>query len=101
MASAPNLTSVVQDAIPMEMVHDSKDTQASGICIFASAIVNPVFGWSLTMFLDNNGFIGDKDRPKSLTVADRLVIPGIALLVSTIAMAIVGMLPGIPALIGS
>ncbi len=84
----------------MEMVHDSKDTQASGICIFSSAVVNPVFGWALTMFLDNNGFIGDKDRAKKLNLADRLVIPGIALLVSTIAMAIVGMIPGIPALIG-
>ena len=84
----------------MEMVHDSKDTQASGICIFSSAVVNPVFGWALTMFLDNNGFIGDKDRAKRLSFADRLVIPGLALLVSTIAMAIVGMIPGIPALIG-
>ncbi len=84
----------------MEMVHDSKDTQASGICIFSSAVVNPVFGWALTMFLDNNGFIGDKDRAKKLNLADRLVIPGIALLVSTIAMAIVGLIPGIPALIG-
>lgn len=84
----------------MEMVHDSKDTQASGICIFSSAIVNPVFGWALTMFLDNNGLIGDKDRAKRLNIADRLVIPGVALLVSTVAMAIVGMIPGIPALIG-
>lgn len=84
----------------MEMVHDSKDTQASGICIFSSAIVNPVFGWALTMFLDNNGLIGDKERPKKLSLGDRLIIPGIALLVSTIAMAIVGMIPGIPALIG-
>lgn len=85
----------------MEMVHDSKDTQASGICIFSSAVVNPVFGWALTMFLDNNGLIGDKERPKKLSVGDRLVIPGIALAVSTIAMAIVGMIPGIPPLIGS
>lgn len=84
----------------MEMVHDRKNTQASGICIFASAIVNPVFGWAVTMFLDNNGFIGDKDRPKSLTLLDRLVIPGLALIIATVSMAIVGMLPGIPALIG-
>ncbi len=83
----------------MEMVHDSKDTQASGICIFSSAIVNPVFGWALTMFLDNNGFIGDKERPSKLSFGDRLIIPGLALLVSTIAMAIVGMIPGIPSLI--
>jgi len=84
----------------MEMVRDRKSTQASGICIFASAIVNPVFGWALTMFLDNNGFIGDKDRPKGLSIFDRLVIPGLALAIATISMAIVGMIPGIPALIG-
>lgn len=83
----------------MEMVHDSKDTQASGICIFSSAVVNPVFGWALTMFLDNNGLIGDKERPTKLSIGDRLIIPGIALLVSTVAMAIVGMIPGIPPLI--
>ncbi len=84
----------------MGMVHDSKDTQASGICIFSSAIVNPVFGWALTMFLDNNGLIGDKERSRKLSIGDRLVIPGLALLVSSVAMAIVGMIPGIPALIG-
>ncbi|BHH85637.1 DUF3360 family protein [Desulforhopalus sp. 52FAK] len=84
----------------MEMVRDRKSTQASGICIFASAIINPVFGWALTMFLDNNGFIGDKDRPKALNILDRLVIPGLALAIATISMAIVGMIPGIPALIG-
>ncbi len=83
----------------MEMVHDTKDTKAAGICIFSSAIVNPVFGWALTMFLDNNGLIADKDRPSKLNMADRLVIPGLALGISTIAMAVVGMLPGIPALI--
>lgn len=83
----------------MEMVHDTKDTKAAGICIFSSAIVNPVFGWALTMFLDNNGMIADRDRPGQLNLVDRLVIPGLALGVSTIAMAIVGMLPGIPPLI--
>lgn len=84
----------------MEMVQDSKDTQSAGICIFSSAVVNPVFGWALTMFLDNNGLIGDKKRPATLTFSDRLVIPGLALLVSTTAMAIVGMIPGIPAMVG-
>lgn len=83
----------------MEMVHETKDTKAAGICIFASAIVNPVFGWALTLFLDNNGMIADRDRPKHLNLVDRLVIPGLALSVSTVAMAIVGMIPGIPALI--
>jgi hypothetical protein len=84
----------------MEMVRDRKSTQASGICLFASAIINPVFGWAVTMFLDNNGLIGDKERPKTLSVLDRLVIPGLALAIATISMAIVGMIPGIPALIG-
>ncbi len=83
----------------MEMVHETKDTKAAGICIFSSAIVNPVFGWALTLFLDNNGMIADRDRPKNLNIVDRLIIPGLALSVSTIAMAIVGMIPGIPALI--
>jgi len=83
----------------MEMVRDTKDTKAAGICIFSSAIVNPVFGWALTMFLDNNGMIADRDRPKQLNLVDRLVIPGLAFGVSTVAMAIVGMIPGIPALI--
>ncbi len=83
----------------MEMVHNPRDTKSAGICIFSSAIVNPVFGWALTLFLDNNGLIADKERPKRLKLADRLVIPGLALAVSTIAMAIVGMIPGIPALI--
>ncbi|PVZ72370.1 DUF3360 family protein [Pelagibaculum spongiae] len=84
----------------MEMVRDTKDTQSAGICIFASTVVNPVFGWALTMFLDNNGLIGDKERAKSLGKIDRWVIPGGAFVVSTIAMAAVGMLPGIPAMIG-
>ena len=83
----------------MEMVHETKDTKAAGICIFSSAIVNPVFGWALTLFLDNNGMIADRDRPKKLNKVDRLIIPGLALSVSTIAMAVVGMIPGIPALI--
>ena len=83
----------------MEMTRDTKDTKAAGICIFSSAIVNPVFGWALTMFLDNTGMIADRDRPGKLNIVDRLVIPGGALLVSTAAMAIVGMIPGIPALI--
>ncbi len=83
----------------MEMTRDSKDTKAAGICIFSSAIVNPVFGWALTMFLDNTGMIADRERPGQLNIVDRLVIPGGALFVSTVAMAIVGMIPGIPALI--
>ncbi|MRI32574.1 hypothetical protein EOPP23_06185 [Endozoicomonas sp. OPT23] len=84
----------------MEMVKDTKDTQSAGITIFASAVVNPVFGWALTMLLDNNSLIGDKERSKLLGFADRIVIPGLAFVISTLAMAAVGMLPGIPAMVG-
>ena len=84
----------------MAMVKETKDCQTAGICIFSSAFVNPVFGWALTMFLDNNSLIGDGDRYKGLTRVDRWVIPGAAFVISTSAMAIVGMIPGIPALIG-
>lgn len=83
----------------MQMVKDAKSSQSAGICIFASMAVNPVFGWAVTMLLDNNGLIGDKDRPKSLTVADRLIIPAITVVVCLSAMLAVGMIPGIPALL--
>ena len=83
----------------MQMVKDTKDSQSAGICIFASAVVNPVFGWAITMLLDNNGLIGDKTRSKKLSFADRIVIPGSAFIICCLAMAAVGMLPGIPALI--
>jgi len=82
----------------IQMIHDSKGAETAGICILASAVVNPVFGWSLTMLLDNNGLIGDKQRKATLSIKDRLIIPGSAFLICVIAMAVVGMLPGIPAL---
>ena len=82
----------------MQMVKETKDTQSAGITIFASAVVNPVFGWAISMLLDNNGLIGDKERAERLSVADRIIIPGAAFIVSGIAMAAVGMLPGIPPL---
>ena len=83
----------------VQLVRKATDAQAAGICIFASAVVNPVFGWSLTMLLDNNGLIGEPERGGQLSVVDRLVIPGLAFGVCTAAMATVGMLPGIPALV--
>ncbi len=76
----------------MQMVRDSKDSQAAGICIFGSAVVNPVFAWALTMLLDNNGLIGDKDRAKKLSKLDRIIIPGAVLIVCLLAMLAVGML---------
>jgi len=84
----------------MQMVKDTKDSQSAGICIFASAVVNPVFGWAITLLLDNNGLIGDKDRAKHLNLADRIIIPASAFIICCAAMASVGMLPGIPAFIG-
>ncbi|WP_119395254.1 DUF3360 family protein [Salinibius halmophilus] len=84
----------------MQMVKDNVNTNAAGTCIFASAVVNPVFGWALAMFLDNNGLIGNKERAESLSAIDKIVIPGITLIVCVVALAVVGMLPGIPAMIG-
>lgn len=85
----------------MQMIKNEKSAQSAGICIFASMLVNPVFGWALTMLLDNLGLIGDKERAKKLKWSDRLVIPLITFLVCTAIMASVGMINGIPALIGA
>ena len=82
----------------IQMVKNTLGAETAGICILASAVVNPVFGWSLTMLLDNNGLIGDHKRRARLSFQDRLVIPLSAFLICTLSMAVVGMLPGIPAL---
>ena len=83
----------------MQMVRDSESSQSAGICIFSCAFVNPVFGWALTMLLDNLGFIGDRDRPSKLNLADRLIVPLIAFIVCVGSLALVGQLPGIPAIL--
>ncbi|WP_371376106.1 DUF3360 family protein [Thalassotalea aquiviva] len=83
----------------LQMVKATKDAQSAGICIFAAFVANPVLAWSLTMLLDNNGLIGDKERAKKLSFADRIVIPGLAFVICLIAMLAVGMLPGVPALL--
>ncbi|GGA69795.1 membrane protein [Neiella marina] len=83
----------------MQMVKDSKNSQSAGICIFSCAFVNPVFGWALTMLLDNLGLIGDKERPKQLSKLDGLWLPLIAFVVCVGSLALVGQLPGIPALL--
>ena len=62
----------------MQMISDEKNAQGAGVCIFSSALVNPVFGWALTMLLDNMGLIGDAHRGKTLKLVDRLIIPGLA-----------------------
>ncbi|WP_131669358.1 DUF3360 family protein [Psychrobacter pygoscelis] len=83
----------------MEMTREGKTTQSAAIVVFASALVNPAFGWSITLLLDNLGLIGSKERSASLSNMSRWIIPGVMFIVLTGVMAMVGMLPGIPALL--
>ncbi|WP_298503125.1 DUF3360 family protein [uncultured Maribacter sp.] len=76
----------------IQMVKESSCAQAAGICIFAAMVTNPVLAWALAMFLDNNGLIGDKTRPKNLSMVDRWVIPLGILIICIVAMLAVGML---------
>lgn len=80
----------------MQMVKEQNDSLSAGTCIFACAFVNPVFGWALTMLLDNLGLIGDRERAKKLSLKERLIIPGVMFLICIVALALVGQLPGIP-----
>ena len=83
----------------LQMVKDSVSSQAAGICIFAAFVANPVLAWALTMLLDNNGLIGDKERSKNLSFSDKIIIPGLAFVICLAAMLAVGMIKGIPAII--
>ncbi|WP_394203064.1 DUF3360 family protein [Shewanella waksmanii] len=83
----------------MEMTREGKTTQSAAIVVFSSVLVNPAFGWSLTMLLDNLGLIGCKDRSAKLTKMNRWIVPSIMFVILTSVMAMVGLLPGIPALI--
>ncbi len=83
----------------MEMTREGKTTQSAAIVVFSSALVNPAFGWALTMLLDNLGLVGCKERSSGLNKMSRWVIPSVMFIVLTAVMASVGMLPGIPALI--
>jgi hypothetical protein len=57
-------------------------------------VTNPVLAWALTMLLDNNGLIGDKERPQRLSTLDRIIIPSVVLVICLAAMLAVGMLEG-------
>jgi hypothetical protein len=84
----------------MQMIKNTKDSQSAGICIFSAAVFNPVLAWALTMMLDNNGLIGDKERAAKLSFLDKVIIPGSVLIICLVAMLAVGMLEskyGIPA----
>lgn len=83
----------------MRMIEQDKDAKAAGICLFAAMVTNPVLAWAATMLLDNNGLIGDPDRPKTLSRLDRMIIPASVLAICLAAMVTVGMLEekfGIP-----
>lgn len=83
----------------MEMTRKGKTTQSAAIVVFSSALVNPVFGWSLTMMLDNLGLIGDKKRSAELGLSGRVIIPLVGFIILCSIMAAVGMFPGVPALL--
>lgn len=83
----------------MQMIRETKEAQTAAICMFGSVLINPVFGWAFAMFIDNSGILGNGKRSKSLSLSNRIIIPLITLIVTTIAMAVVGMIPGIPVLI--
>lgn len=78
----------------IQMIKESASAQAAGICIFMAIVTNPVLAWALAMFLDNNGLIGDRERPKRLKIVDRLIIPLSILLICIAAVFAVGMLRG-------
>jgi flagellar biosynthesis protein FliQ len=85
----------------MQMTREGKTSQSAAIVIFSSALVNPVFGWSLTVLLDNLGLIGDKERGKGLGHLQRWIIPLLMFALLCGVMAAIGMFPGVPALMES
>jgi len=85
----------------MQMTREGKTTQSAAVVIFSSALVNPVFGWSLTVLLDNLGLIGCKERGKELGHVGRWVVPGIVFILLCALMAGIGMFPGLPPLLES
>lgn len=79
----------------LKMIKNVDHVQKATLCIFGSAFINPVFGWALTMLLDNAGLLGTTERIKSMSNTDRYVIPLITFLVCAGVMAIVGKIPGV------
>lgn len=85
----------------MQMTREGKTSQSAAIVVFSSALVNPVFGWSLTVLLDNLGLVGDKERGQNMSHRDRWIIPFVVFFVLCGVMAAIGMFPGVPALMES
>lgn len=82
-----------------QLIRTTTQAQSGGLCIIGSALVNPVFGWSLALLLTNTGLIGDNERALDLPNSKRLLIPIVTFIICTVAMGVVGLLPGIPALV--
>lgn len=82
----------------MQMTREGKTSQSAAVVVLSSALVNPAFGWSLTMLLDNLGLIGDKERGQEMSHVHRWVIPLCMFVLLTGILALVGQIPGIPAL---
>lgn len=85
----------------MQMTREGKTSQSAAIVIFSSALVNPVFGWSLTVLLDNLGLIGDRERGLGMSRLQRWIIPLGMFVILCGVMAAIGMFPGVPALLES
>src|SRR5690606_27371545 len=85
----------------MQMTREGKTSQSAAIVIFSSALVNPVFGWSLTVLLDNLCLIGDRERGLGMSHLQRWIIPSVMFVVLCGVMAAIGMFPGVPALMES
>ncbi|WP_420641465.1 DUF3360 family protein [Candidatus Leptofilum sp.] len=81
-----------------QLIKTTTQAQSGGLCIISSVLVNPVFGWSLALLLTNTGLVGDNVRSVDLPKSKRLFIPIATFIICTVAMAIVGLLPGISAI---
>lgn len=85
----------------MQMTREGKTTQSAALVVISSVLVNPVFGWSFTMLLDNLGLVGCKERAEELGKRGRWLVPGITFIVLCTVMALIGMFPGVPAIMAS
>lgn len=83
----------------MQMITHEKHAQIGGLCMAGSALVNPVFGWSLALLLENSGIAGDNHRATGMSKRKRLIISIITFVICSGSMLLVGLKPGIPAFI--
>ncbi|NDJ53398.1 MAG: DUF3360 family protein [Chloroflexi bacterium] len=82
-----------------QLITSMAQAQSGGLCIIGSALVNPVFGWSLALLLTNTGLVGDMERSTDLPQSKRLLIPIVTFIICTLSMGVAGLIPGIPSLI--